>query len=223
MSCSFAQAPATSSRGGEGGSGLGPWETRRAAAGGVCVCAEEAAGAGGGWEEAFAEAPPKSYAVLYQEKYSTLQRVRVACPLQRTGVRTVACFSHSTTMRETTVCYLRPKRGPTGKAAGRALRESVDSGPLFQETMVRERAFATILARGWLAAQASVMPPALPRPGLPRCECEVLVSYHPTVKRGSTFNKQESRVTHVCIRRVIRPDRDQPKPPPLRRPHSEGS
>ena len=37
--------------------------------------------------------------------------------------------------------------------------------------------------------------------------------------------KQESRVTAccVCIRRVIRPDRDQPKPPPLRRPHSEGS
>ena len=53
------QAPATSSRGGEGGSGLGPWETRRAAAGSVCVCAEEAAGAGGGWEEAFARRTKK--------------------------------------------------------------------------------------------------------------------------------------------------------------------
>ena len=59
------QAPAMSSRGGEGGSGLGPWETRRAAAGSVCVCAEEAAGAGGGWEEAFAARPTKKlYAVL---------------------------------------------------------------------------------------------------------------------------------------------------------------
>ena len=46
------QAPATSSRGGEGGSGLGPWETRRAAPWrGMCVCAEEAAASGGRWEE----------------------------------------------------------------------------------------------------------------------------------------------------------------------------
>lgn len=64
------QAPAMSSRGGEGGSGLGPWETRRAAAGSVCVCAEEAAGAGGGWEEAFArEAHQKAMPVSSKKKY----------------------------------------------------------------------------------------------------------------------------------------------------------
>ena len=47
-----AQAPVTSCRGGEGDSGLGPWETRRAAPRrGMCVCAEEAAASGGRWEE----------------------------------------------------------------------------------------------------------------------------------------------------------------------------
>ena len=41
------------------------------------------------------------------------------------------------------------------------------------------------------------------------------------LKRGSTFNKQASRVP-ACLHQTCHPspDRDQPKPPPLRRPHS---
>ena len=153
-----------------------------ACGGGECVCVCERrrlrARVEGG-RRRLRRGPPKSYAVLvFKKKYfnvgacESLPTAAHRCSRGASGRNKefrVACFSHSTTMRETTVCYLRPKRGPTGKAAGRALRESVDSGPLLQETMVRERAFATILARGWLAAQASVMPPALPRPGLPRC------------------------------------------------------
>ena len=49
----------------------------------VCVCAEEAAGAGGGWEEAFAARPTKKLCrsgllVSSKKKYLHRQRVRVA-------------------------------------------------------------------------------------------------------------------------------------------------
>ena len=185
----------------------------------VCVCG---GGCGRGWRvgggvcgEAHQKALPFWSSGLQQEKIAarasaceSLPTAAHRCSRGASGRNKefrVACFSHSTTMRETTVCYLRPKRGPTGKVAGRAARERRLRAAL-SGNVGRKSAFATILARGWLAAQASVMPPALPRPGLPRCECEVLVSYHPTVKRGSTFNKQESRVT-ACLHQTCHPSR----------------
>ena len=140
----------------------------------VCVCAEEAAGAGGGWEEAFAARPTKNLCrsgLLARKNITTVAsacesrphcsaQVFARCASGRNKEFRVACFSHSTTMRETTVCYLRPKTRPNRQGGGPSCERASTPGRSFRKRWLE----SARSLQYWLAAGSRRKPPSCLQP-----------------------------------------------------------
>ena len=137
---------------------------------GVCVCVRRRLRARVEGGRRRLRGAPKSYAFLVS-RY--LARKHISAPPRASRVRTaahrcsrgasgrnkefrVACFSHSTTMRETTVCYLRPKTRPNRQGGGPSCERASTPGRSFRKRWLE----SARSLQYWLAAGSRRKPPS---------------------------------------------------------------